>query len=572
MPIHATSLMITERMGDAVGVDVDVGVLSIKFTVVFSESINTTTFDISDITQNGSAVGITWSVTNSGDNKTFTLSAIVSGYGTLMPSIAAGQVSNTTNTKLNVASVSSDNQVTYLEATPTPPPVASKTIVITEVAWMGTAASAEDEWIELLNTTTAPVDLAGWQIRTFRSQYGDNIFAVIQLSGIIQPGEFFLLERVDDNTVKGIDADLIYPASVTFGGTSHSTQLSNSGELLLLCSPNNISAGDCRPSHVSLATTVGDLVNAETFTNRTPSASNPWPAGSTSTLGSMERKNLISNEDTNWYTHTGAKPQCGHDANWSGINEANNQIKGTPKCANWAFNVTATPRPTNTPTRTATPLAIPGPVLVLNEFVARPGHDWNNDGQVNTLDEFVEVINAGQVPVTLSQYKLDDYEEDINGNEIKNGFSLPSRTLQPGEIAVFYASDTGFFLSDAGDTVRLVKASNYTIVDAITYPAVKSLDMSYCRYTDGYGSWLNRCFPTPGLPNSLTGGSFPPDPSGAVSNICLLPDNAPVEFVMAECEQSGLDIWNPEYWNSFPGEGDELWLYELWYKWLEIFQ
>jgi hypothetical protein len=96
--------------------------------------------------------------------------------------------------------------------------------------------------------------------------------------------------------------------------------------------------------------------------------------------------------------------------------------------------------------------------------------------------------------------------------------------------------------------------------------------MSYCRYTDGYGSWLNRCFPTPGLPNSLTGGTLPPEPGGSTTAICLLPDNAPVEFVLAECEQSGLDIWNPAYWDSFPGEGDEFWLYELWYKWLEIFQ
>jgi hypothetical protein len=484
----------------------------------------------------------------------------------------------------NAASTSTDNSVTYnvpptstltptVTRTITPTYTPAKTIVITEVAWMATAASADDEWIELFNASNAPVDLTGWQIRSFRSGSGDQVFAVIPLSApstcipdcVIAPGEFFLLERTDDNTVRDIDADLIYPNSITFGGTSHSTQLSNSGEMLLLCTPNNISAGTCKPSQGNLYITVGDIVNIQTITNGTPASSNIWPGGSSSTLGSMERQSLISNEDTTWFTHTGASPRWGQDAN-------GNSIKGTPKHPNWAYTVTATPRPTNTPQKTATPVPQPAPVLVLNEFVPRPGHDWNNDGQVNTLDEFVEVVNAGQVPVNLSQYKLDDYEEDINGVEIKNGFSLPSRTLQPGEIAVFYASDTGFFLSDAGDTVRLVKASNYTVVDAFTYPAVKSLDVSYCRYTDGYGSWLNRCFPTPGLPNSLTGGSFPPEPGGAISNICLLPDNAPVEFVMAECEQSGLDIWNPAYWDSFPGEGDEFWLYELWYKWLEIFK
>ena len=459
----------------------------------------------------------------------------------------------------------------------TPAYIPSKTIVITELSWTGTAVNSDDEWIELFNASNQPVDLTDWQIRSFRSGSGDQVYAVIPFKSpsicnpdcIIDPGEYFLLERFRDDVVSNITADVIYPKTVTFGGSSHSTQLSNCGELLLLCTPNNISAGTCRPSQDNLPITVGDIVNLETFTNRTPSASNPWPAGSASTLASMERKNLISNEDTNWYTYVGPSPDnCpfpkGKDA--GGVN----LIKGTPKCPNWAFQVTATPRATNTPTRTPTPLAVPGPVLVLNEFVARPGHDWNHDGQVNNNDEFIEVINAGQVALNLSQYKLDNYEQDAAGKEIKNGFSLPSKTLQPGEIAVFFASETGFYLSDAGDTVRLVKASNYTIVDAYTYPAITSLDVSYCRYTDGYGSWLNRCFPTPGLPNSLTGGSFPPDPSAAA--ICLLPDSAPVEFLMAECEQGGLGIWNPAYWDSFPGEGKEFWLFELWSKWLAIFQ
>lgn len=453
----------------------------------------------------------------------------------------------------------------------TPTAIDSKTVVITEVAWMGTLASSNDEWIELFNATNKSVNLTGWHLRSFRAGSGNTVYMDITFTStscqgasnnfipcVIPPGGFFLMERGRDDVVSDIPADMIYPAIT-------STLLSNSGEMLLLCSTYNISSGTCKASIPRLPSTVVDIANIDSVGKGTPTSSNPWSAGSSSSYGSMERKNLLSNEDTNWYTHTGGDPHWGEDAN-------GREIKGTPKHPNWAFTVTATVRATITPTRTRTPAPQPGPVLVLNEFVPRPGHDWNSDGQVNTLDEFVEVINAGQVPLNLSQYKLDDYEQDANGVEIKNGFSLPSRTLQPGEIAVFYASDTGFFLSDAGDTVRLVKASNYTIVDSITYPAVSSLDVSYCRYTDGYGSWLNRCFPTPGRPNSLTGDSFPPDPGGAISQICLLPDNAPVEFMLAECEQSGLGIWNPKYWDTFPGEGDEFWLYELWYKWLEIFQ
>jgi hypothetical protein len=426
--------------------------------------------------------------------------------------------------------------------------------------------------------------MTGWEIRAFSTLHGNPKIIPINASTCkldhdgdsiadckIPPNSYFLLERGRDDVVSDIPADVIYPINTTVPGVgSVTTQLLNSGEILLLCTPYNISAGNCKPSTSNLASVVIDVANIYDQGPNTPtptnSTLNPWPAGNSTTFGSMERKNLISNEDTNWFTHpANTQPHNGEDA-------AGNKINGTPKNSNWSFEVTATPRPTATPSRTATSVAIPGPVLVLNEFLARPGHDWNQDGVVNTYDEFIEVINAGTVDLNLSNYKLDDYEQDVNGKPINNGFPLPSRVLVPGEIAVFYASQTGISLNDSGDTVRLVKASNYTIVDAYTYPPVSSLDVSWCRYTDGYGDWVGRCFPTPGRPNSLTGDLFPPEPGGGVSKVCLLPDNSPIEFLLAECEQGGLGIWNPMYWDSFPGEGSELWWFDAWSKWLVIYQ
>jgi hypothetical protein len=37
-------------------------------------------------------------------------------------------------------------------------------IVLNELAWMGTLTSANDEWIELHNTTGSAIDLAGWTL------------------------------------------------------------------------------------------------------------------------------------------------------------------------------------------------------------------------------------------------------------------------------------------------------------------------------------------------------------------------------------------------------------------------
>ncbi|MCX6807729.1 MAG: lamin tail domain-containing protein [Patescibacteria group bacterium] len=92
-----------------------------------------------------------------------------------------------------------------------------KTVVINEVAWMGTARSANDEWIELHNLTSTDIDLTGWILKA--ADGSPNI----TLHGIIVAQGFFLLERTSDDTVSGILADQIYTGS-----------LGNSGEYLQL--------------------------------------------------------------------------------------------------------------------------------------------------------------------------------------------------------------------------------------------------------------------------------------------------------------------------------------------------
>lgn len=68
-------------------------------------------------------------------------------------------------------------------------------IVVNEIAWMGTANSANDEWIELYNNgSTISVD--GWVLRD-----GQNL--EIPLAGTIAGGQFAVVERTDDATVPG---------------------------------------------------------------------------------------------------------------------------------------------------------------------------------------------------------------------------------------------------------------------------------------------------------------------------------------------------------------------------------
>jgi hypothetical protein len=151
------------------------------------------------------------------------------------------------------------------------PQAAPLDVVVSEIAWMGTTASSNDEWIELYNTTGGPVDLTGWTLSA-----ADSNPSII-LNGTIPAGGHFLLERTDDDTVPGVPADQIYTGA-----------LGNDGEdLVLRDGASNIvdhvdcSAGwfsghsDGRVPMVRVSTTAsGSLTSTWTYNPRCGTATN----------------------------------------------------------------------------------------------------------------------------------------------------------------------------------------------------------------------------------------------------------------------------------------------------------
>jgi len=171
------------------------------------------------------------------------------------------------------------------------PDVGPGDVVINEVAWMGTAASSWDEWIELYNTTGATVSLAGWTI-----SFADGSPTTITLDGEIGPYAYYLLER-DNKAVNDLDANLEYG-----GGQMH-----NSGEQMVLHDADN---------------TVIDTANED---------GGGWPAGAASTgvltYATMERVTPTGpDSDGNWCTNDGFT-RNGQDA-------GGNPINGTPQAHN----------------------------------------------------------------------------------------------------------------------------------------------------------------------------------------------------------------------------------------------
>lgn len=119
-------------------------------------------------------------------------------------------------------------------------------IRINEIAWMGTTESANAEWIELFNESDSEVVLDGWKIVAYDGS------PKINLVGSIGPGEYYLLERTNDNTIANVLADTIYSGS-----------LGNSGE------------------HLQLINNTGEIVEDLDF-------SSSWPAGDNATKFTMQ--------------------------------------------------------------------------------------------------------------------------------------------------------------------------------------------------------------------------------------------------------------------------------------------
>lgn len=256
---------------------------------------------------------------------------------------------------------------------PIPTPCPPQAVLINEVAWAGTIASAYDEWIELHNPGPNPINLNGWIL----SDSGD---IQISLHGTVPAYGFFLLERTDDTTIADLPADQIYTGN-----------LNNNGETLQLRDP------------------LGTLVDSAN------AGGGSWPAGESATRKSMERR---GGEDTpgNWSTFTGFGGN-GHDAE-------GNPIAGTPLHSNSIFVISPTPTATTTPGTPISPTPYPPQAVMINEVA------WAGT-MASSHDEWIELHNPGPDPIDLGGWTLSDNGDisiSLNGNIPAFGFFLLERS------------------------------------------------------------------------------------------------------------------------------------------------
>ncbi len=107
----------------------------------------------------------------------------------------------------------------------------ARPVVINEIAWAGTSASANDKWIELYNKSSQSVNLANWVL------YAQDGVPYINLSGAVSAGGYYLIERAD-NAVRDIAADLVAPFSGLGTETLILSRASTTIDQTVLCSNN----------------------------------------------------------------------------------------------------------------------------------------------------------------------------------------------------------------------------------------------------------------------------------------------------------------------------------------------
>jgi Ca2+-binding RTX toxin-like protein len=352
-------------------------------------------------------------------------------------------------------------------------------MVINEIAWMGTQANADHEWIELYNPTGSAIDLTGWILTD-----GNDIN--IALSGTIAAGGYFLLERGDNTTVSNITADQIYTGALV-----------NTGETLTL------RANDGR---------VIDIVNED---------GGAWAAGANSGATgrfTMERINpTIAGIDSNWRTNDGLTR--------NGTDATENPIYGTPKSANSSgavpavsisnADITEGNAGTTIASFTVT-LSHPTSQTVTVTYGTEDGTAKTADGDYVGIPSGTVTFNPGETSKTINV--------TVNGDikyEADETFTVKLNGATNAAIAPDANTGTGTILNDDGQPIASISPATISIdegnSDAVFVTFTVTLSNSSDEVVEIFYNTVDGTAITSDLDYSETSGSLIFNPGGELT-------------------------------------------------------
>ncbi|MBP6942794.1 MAG: lamin tail domain-containing protein [Candidatus Buchananbacteria bacterium] len=334
-------------------------------------------------------------------------------------------------------------------------------VVINEIAWMGTAASANAEWIELKNNTNADINLNGWTLIA-----ADGAPSIV-LTGTIAANGYYLLERTNDASVPVITADQIFAGAI-----------GNTGEVLFLKDTSSTTIDQVDASGIWFA---GDNVTKQTMSRLdstkiatadnwadsltstgTPRASNDFEisinqapvvsinAEATGTVGELLTFDGGSSTDSDG-TITNYLWSFGDTATATGMSVIHQySATGTYPISLLITDddgATSTATTTVTITTTTTPTVATSATLVINELVSDP---------ISGEDEWVELYNYGSTAIDLITWVL-----------VEGGGSVThlNDSIGPGEFK--HIEGISGSLNNDGDTLSLKTGS--TTIDSVSF-------------------------------------------------------------------------------------------------------
>ncbi|MFH1375386.1 MAG: lamin tail domain-containing protein, partial [Patescibacteria group bacterium] len=365
-------------------------------------------------------------------------------------------------------------------------------IVFNEVAWMGSVDSANDEWIEIFNTTANKnFDFTGWKIMA-----ADGT-PEIELAGQINASEFFLLERTDDDSAPGVAANQIFT-----GG------LGNDGEVLIL------------------------LDSAGTEIDRVD-GSDSWSLGG----DNNSKKTLVRIADGNYRTsfEVGGTPRM---ANFREHNLAVTAVATTPANPLPGAVVTLTAELENrgtSPESFSLEWLVDDSVVTTVENISLASFatssetfEWNSEAGSHTLAARIQFAadenpddNANSLTLVIQNHLLisefvvnpegsDEFNEwaeiynstedavDLTDFEL-NGATL-SGSIAAGEYLVFSAELAGWDTLPNSSGSFTLRDSAGEVLDEASYTTAAE-KKSHGRKSTDLGQWTEFWHPTPGAEN-----------------------------------------------------------------------
>ncbi len=325
------------------------------------------------------------------------------------------------------------------------PLFASAHAVISEVLWMGSDLSTQDEWVEITGVDS-DTDLSGWKLTSVNSSGNEVTIMQFATGATLPAGTSWVIARYAASASRLLEEPYALTSTIT---------LLNSKLLLRLRNAEGIAVDQA------------DDGVGEPFAGANPSGG---------IKASMERMDLHG---------SGAVK-----ATWKTSHAFTGWDEGAPMLGSPGRPYEATSSSSFSSSSSSSSIGdqplfncINSEHIFVSELLPDPeGTDTDN--------EWIELQNPTSDPWTITNWTL-----EMEGSTKR---VIPELTLEPQSVVLVPTGAVGLSLTNAGGTVILRDAAAREC-DRVTYPGLPT-GIAYGRGADD-GQWKSQCYVTPGMQN-----------------------------------------------------------------------